>query len=414
MMNTTFKKETPEQAAFRKHCREFLDKEIPALPDFRLPQSPLEIMTDEQMSFLVAWQKKAYNAGLVGCDYPTGCGGGGLADCQRIANEEMILRPTCFFPNVVGLGMAAPAIYHHGNEAQKRIYLPKIFSAEDIWCQGFSEPNAGSDLANVQTTAEKRGNTWIVNGQKTWTSLARFSRWMILLARHDASDKYGGLTYFIAPIQKEVGRSVAVRSLVKMTGESGFNEVFFKNLEIPDDDRVDNIGNGWKVAMTTLLHERGAGPLVTPRAGGYTNHRSATASSTARQLIDLAQKCISNGQSTWDDPSIRDRIMKLIVREKGLEQNARRARVKGLVDHDQRLVLQTKLATTELRQAIGALAMEIEGAQSTFYIGDPNAPENGKWPLYFMNSYGATIAAGTSEIQRNILAERVLGLPKSK
>jgi alkylation response protein AidB-like acyl-CoA dehydrogenase len=413
-MNAPPQKETPEQIAFRKHCRQFLEKGIPAAPDFRLPQSPLEIMTEAQMDFLVAWQKRAYEAGLVGCNYPTGYGGGGLVDCQRIANEEMMKRPTCFFPNVVGLGMAAPAIYHHGTEAQKKAYLPGILSAEEIWCQGFSEPNAGSDLANVQTTAEKAGNDWVVNGQKTWTSLARFSRWMILLARHDASDKYGGLTFFIAPILEEVGRSVEVRPLVKMTGESGFNEVFFKDLHIADDRRVDDVGKGWHVAMTTLLHERGAGPLVTPRAGGGGTDRSAVAAANALRLIDLARESTLNGRSAWDDPSIRDRIMALVIREKGFEQCARRTRVKGLIDHDQRLTLQTKLVGTELRQAIGALAVEIEGARSTLYIGDPNAPEGGKWPLYYMNSYGATIAAGTSEIQRNILAERVLGLPKSK
>lgn len=408
------KKETSEQTAFRKHCQQFLEKNTPALPDFRLPQSPLEIMTWEQMDFLVAWQTSAYAAGLVGCDYPSCYGGGGMTDCQRIANEEMLKRPTCFFPNVVGLGMAAPAICHHGTEAQKRTFLPKIFSGEEIWCQGFSEPNAGSDLANIQTTVEKRNSQWVVNGQKTWTSLAQFSQWMILVARHDPSDKYGGLTFFIAPIRREFGQSVEVRPLVKMTGESGFNEVFFKNLEIPDGHRVGDIGMGWKVAMTTLLHERGAGPLVTPRAGGSGNDRSAMASSNALRLIELARKSTSNGQKALKDPWVRDRIMALVIREKGIEQCARRARVKGLVDHDQRLALQTKLVSTELRQDIGALAVEIEGTQSTLYIGDPNAPENGRWPLYYMNSYGATIAAGTSEIQRNIIAERVLGLPKSK
>ncbi len=411
-MSAASKKETSEQTAFRKHCRHFLETEIPAPPSFRLPQSSLEIMTWEQMDFLVAWQRSAYDAGLVGCDYPSCYGGGGMVDCQRIANEEMMKGPTYFFPNVVGLGMAAPAIYHHGTEAQKRTFLPKIFSGEEIWCQGFSEPNAGSDLANIQTTVEKSNGRWVVNGQKTWTSLAQFSQWMILVARHNPSDKYGGLTFFIAPILKVLGQSVQVRPLVKMTGESGFNEVFFKQLEIPDEHRIDDIGLGWKVAMTTLLHERGAGPLVTPRAGG--NGPSATASSNALRLIELARKCALNGQSALKDALIRDRIMALVIREKEFEQCARRARVKGLVDHHLRLMLQTKLVSTELRQDIGALAVEIEGAQSTLYIGDPNAPENGKWPLFYMNSYGATIAAGTSEIQRNILAGRVLGLPKSK
>ncbi|MCG6909300.1 MAG: acyl-CoA dehydrogenase family protein [Deltaproteobacteria bacterium] len=413
-MKDSSRKDTQEQAAFREHCQRFLKIGIPKPPAFRLPQSALEIMTREQLDFLVVWQKKAYQAGLVGCDYPEEYGGGGRTDCQRIANEEMSKAPAYFFPNIVGLGMAGPAIYHHGTEVQKRRFLPKILSGEEIWCQGFSEPDAGSDLANVQTFGVKEGDNWVVNGQKIWTSLAQFAHWMILLCRHDTHEKYTGLTYFLAPMQPVSEKSVDVRPLIKMTGESGFNEVFLNDHIVPDAYRLDDVGKGWHVAMTTLLHERGAGGLVTPRSAGSGVEQSKVSQDSPQNLIGLSRKCALNGRRTCDDPLIRDRIMQLIIREKGLEQCARRARVKGLVDNELRIPLQAKVVSSELLQDTGALAMDIEGAAGSYYIADENAPEKGKWPLLHMNSYGMTIAAGTSEIQRNIIGERILGLPKSK
>ena len=202
MTKSTERKDTQEQSEFREYCRDWLSKNLPGEPPVRLPQSALEIMTQDQMDYLQAWQKSAYDAGLVGCDYPKEYGGGGRKGCQFIANQEMQRIGTPFFPNVIALGMAAPTIYHHGSEALKQKFIPKILSGEEIWCQGFSEPDAGSDLANVQTFAEKKGDTWIINGQKIWTSLAQFARWMIILCRHDRSHKYKGLTYFVVPIKE--------------------------------------------------------------------------------------------------------------------------------------------------------------------------------------------------------------------
>ena len=251
-MSEDAKKDTPEQSEFRQYCRDWLSKNVPDLPSFRLPQSAMEIMTQQQMDYLAGWQKSAYDAGLVGCDYPKEYGGSGRTNCQRVANEELQRARTPYFPNVIAMGMAAPTIFHHASEELKRRFIPKIMSAEEIWCQGFSEPDAGSDLANVQTFAEKKGDNWVINGQKIWTSLAMFASWMIILCRHDRSDKYKGLTYFIVPIKSALGKGVEVRPLIKMTGETGFNEVFFTDLEIPDSYRLDEVGNGWQVAMTTL------------------------------------------------------------------------------------------------------------------------------------------------------------------
>jgi alkylation response protein AidB-like acyl-CoA dehydrogenase len=405
-------KDTPEQADFRAYCRGWLADNHPGEPPVRLPQSPIEIMTDAQLEWLQAWQKAAYDAGLVGCDYPEKVGGGGRRDCQRVANEEMLAAKTPFLPNVIGLGMAAPTLFYHAPEPLKERLLPRLLSGEDIWCQGFSEPGAGSDLASVQTFAERRGDRWVINGHKVWTSLAHYADWMILLLRTDKSHKYEGLSYFVVPIRSALGKGVTVRPLIKITGETGFNEVLFEELEVEDGFRLDELGRGWQVAMTTLLHERGGGELVSPRAGGLAARRSF--STTARKLATLARETTRESGTAADDPVLRDRIARQFIREEGLKQNQRRSRVPALQDHPMRLQLQNKLLMSELGQDTSRLALEVAGAGSTLYLADEHAPAGGQWPLAYMNSYGMTIAAGTSEIQRNILGERVLGLAKSK
>jgi alkylation response protein AidB-like acyl-CoA dehydrogenase len=412
-MTEEARKDTSEQAEFRAHCRAWLQSNLPPPPAFRMPQGPLEIMTDEQLAYLSAWQKAAYQAGLVGCDYPKAFGGGGRKDCQRIANQEMQSTAAPFLPNVVGLGMAAPTILHHGSDALKKRLLPALFSGEEIWCQGFSEPGAGSDLASVQTFARRDGDQWIINGRKVWTSLAHFATWMILLCRTDKSDKYNGLTYFVAPVKEALGKGVTLRPLIKMTGESGFNEVLIEHLVVDDGFRLDAVGNGWQVAMTTLLHERGAGPLVTPASrGGIDDDPSGAKGATA--LIELARTCYRAGKPVAEDPVFRDEIMKIVIRQHAFVSSGRRAQVSALTDHPMRLPLQHKLLISELLQDAARLACEIEGIASSLYPGDEHAPADGRWPLAYMNSYGFTIAAGANEVQRNILGERVLGLAKSK
>jgi alkylation response protein AidB-like acyl-CoA dehydrogenase len=411
-MSDQARQDSPEQTRFRQYCREWLADNHPGEPPERLPLSALEIMTTGQLEYLQAWQKSAYEAGLIGCDYPEAVGGGGREGCQRIANEEMLAARTPFLPNVIGLGMAAPTVFYHGQDELKQRLLPRLFSGEDIWCQGFSEPGAGSDLASVQTFAERRGDNWVINGHKVWTSLAHFAEWMILLLRTDRSHKYDGLSYFVVPIRSALGKGVTVRPLIKMTGETGFNEVIFEDLEVTDDYRLDDLGKGWQVAMTTLLHERGAGELVTPRAGGLRS--GTTHNNTTANLIELARISRRDGGSAAADPVLRDRIMQQVIQEAGLLHNQRRARVPALQDHPMRLQLQNKLLATEIAQGTAALALEVAGSGASLYLGDEHAPAGGQWPLAYMNSYGMTIAAGTSEVQRNILGERVLGLPKSK
>ncbi|MFT7286029.1 MAG: alkylation response protein AidB-like acyl-CoA dehydrogenase [Halieaceae bacterium] len=411
-MSESERRDSAEQAEFRAYCREWIANNHPGEPPVRLPISPIEIMSEQQMAYLQSWQKAAYDAGLVGCDYPEEVGGGGRKNCQRVANEEMLAARTPYYPNVIGLGMAAPTVFRHATDALKARLLPRLLSGEDIWCQGFSEPGAGSDLASVQTFAEPRGERWVINGHKVWTSLAHFAEWMIILLRTDKSDKYKGLSYFVVPIRSALGKGVTVRPLIKMTGESGFNEVLFEGLEVDDSYRLGDLGAGWQVAMTTLLHERGAGELVTPRAGGLKS-RSAH-NINARAVIELARNTPRGQLSAADDPLLRDRLVQQLIREEALREHQRRAQVPALTDHPMRLPLQNKLLASELSQDTARLALDVEGPAASLYLADSQAPAGGQWPLAYMNSYGMTIAAGTSEIQRNILGERVLGLAKSK
>ncbi len=408
-------KDTPEQAEFRAHCQKWLAENHPGQPPVHIPQGALELSDPAALEWLQKWQKAAYDAGLVGADYSVESGGGGRENCQAIANQEMQRAKTPFFPNIIGLGMAAPTVYFHGREEVKQELLPKLLSGEEIWCQGFSEPGAGSDLANQQTFAHKEGDSWVINGHKVWTSLAHFASWMILLCRTSKDDKYNGLSYFVVPIKSALGKGVTVRPLIKMTGETGFNEVIFEDLVVEDKYRLDEVGAGWKVAMTTLAHERGAGPLVTPAAGGMVNEKEKGSSvGSAAALIELAKQSYRNGKTAADDGAIRDQIMQLMIRQEGFRQSQRRIGVQSLNDHPMRLALQYKLLATEMSQDIAQLAYEIEGAASSLYVNDENAAAGGQWQLAYMNSFGVTIAAGANEVQRNILGERVLGLPKSK
>jgi alkylation response protein AidB-like acyl-CoA dehydrogenase len=395
----------PEHAEFREYCRRWLAENRPAPPSFRLPLSPIEVMTEEQLTYLRNWEKKCYEAGLIGSDYPKEYGGGGHKGFQQIASQEMGRANVPYMVNVIGLGMAAPTILNHGTEEQKKRYLAPLLAADEIWCQGFSEPNAGSDLANVQASAVRQGDDWVINGHKVWTSLAHFASWMIMLTRTSNDHKYNGLTYFIVPIANTKG--VTVRPLIKMTGETGFNEVLFEDVVVPDRLRVDSVGKGWTVAMTTLLYERGA-------AEGAGSGGGASLDDRVNALVTLARATPRGRGTAWDDAVVRDRIMGLAIRSEGMRQMQRRARVEALTDHPMRLPLQQKVLVSELLQDIARAAVEIEGPRASLYVGDPNAPDGGQWPLAFMNSYGFTIAAGSNEIQRNILGERVLGLAKSK
>ena len=393
-----------EQAEFQAFCRAWLQENKPAPHSTPLPQAAYEVTDPSHLTYLTEWQAKCYEAGLIASDLPKNYGGHGMTGCQQIASTEVRAAGVPYFINWIGLGMAVPTLLECGTEAQKETFLPPIFSAEHIWCQGFSEPGAGSDLASLQASAVKEGDQWIINGSKVWTSLGHFAQYMLLLARQDKSDKYGGITYFLAPMDQP---GITVKPIHKMTGESGFNEVFLDNAIVGDHLRVGNVGDGWKVAMATLTSERGAGVGVGAVAG-------ESPMLVMEQVIQLAKDTRRNGRRVWDDPVWRDRIVKVYERTEASLYNGRRARIKALNGGAMRIPLQGKLTGSEISQSLHQIALGILGLKSSLYVGDENAPANGKWPLGYMNTYTGTISGGSSEIQRNILGERVLGLAKSK
>ncbi len=393
------------QQEFREYCRSWLEENRPGPTELPLPQAAYEVTYDDHRNYLCDWQARCYEAQLIATDVPQEYGGHGHDGFQAIASAEVRRAKVPYFINWIGLGMTAPTLLQLGTEEQKKRFLPPIFTAEEIWCQGFSEPGAGSDLVSLQTSAVKDGDNWVVNGSKVWTSLGALASWMLLLARNDKDDKYNGVTYFLAPMDQP---GVTVRPIHKMTGESGFNEVFLEDVIIPDDLRVSDVGAGWKVAMTTLTSERGAGMGV----GAVASSESPL--TAVLELIDLAKRTERDGQPLWEDPVWRERIMKLYERTEASMQNARRARVNALNGGAMRLPLQGKLVGSEIGQELNEVALAILGMRSSLYVGDPNAEADGKWALGYMNSYTGTISGGSSEIQRNILGERVLGLPKTK
>ena len=394
-----------EAQEFRQQCRAWLAENKPTLPKLPLPPAAYEVTAEEHRTFLVDWQAQCYEAQLIATDVDTEYGGHGHSGLQQIATSEVRRAGVPYFINWIGLGMTAPTLLVHGTQEQKRRFLPPIFSGEEIWCQGFSEPGAGSDLAGLQTSAVKQGDSWIVNGSKVWTSLGSLAKWMLLLARTDKTEKHKGITYFMSPMDHP---GVTVNPIHKMTGESGFNEVVLDNVEIPDDLRIDAVGAGWNVAMSTLTSERGAAQGV----GAVANSDSPMAAIDA--LIALAKDTKRNGSAVWDDPVWRDRIVKLYERINASMNNFRRAGVPSLNGGAMRIVLQGKLVGSEIGQAIHQTALGVLGMSSSLYVGDDNAHTDGKWALGYMNSYTGTISGGSSEIQRNILGERVLGLPKTK
>jgi len=394
-----------EKEEFREYCRRWLEENRPAATRIPLPQNAYEVTSDEHRDYLCDWQSRCYEAQLIATDVATEYGGHGHNDFQMIASGEVRRAKVPYFINWIGLGMTAPTLLVHGTEEQKKRFLPPIFSGTEIWCQGFSEPGAGSDLVSLQTSAVKDGDNWIINGSKVWTSLGALSSWMLLLARNDKDDKYNGITYFLADMNQP---GVTVKPIHKMTGESGFNEVFLDNVVIPDHLRVDEVGAGWKVAMSTLTSERGA-------AAGVGAVASSESPLTAvLQLIELAKSTRRNGRAVWDDPVARERIVKLYERTEATMQNARRSRIKALNGGAMRIPLQGKLVGSEIGQELNEVALSVLGLKSSLYVGDENAIDDGKWALGYMNTYTGTISGGSSEIQRNILGERVLGLPKTK
>lgn len=394
-----------EQTEFRAQVRAWLNEHTPPQPRWKLPDSFMEVGTDEQFEYLRDWQQKVYRAGYLGMSWPKQYGGGGMPHVyQHIVNQEMSRKGVPFMVNLIGLFWAGPTILKLGSEEQKQRYVPKILSAEEIWCQGFSEPENGSDLANAQTTAVRDGHEYVLNGTKVWTSLGAYAHHMILLARTDKSGptKYDGLSFFLAPMRVP---NVETSPIRKMTGEHGFTETRFEDARIPRGCLLGAEGQGWMVALATLAFERGA---EGGQAGGL-----AMVSLRVSQVIELARTQLRDGRPAIEDPLVRDQLVRFVIEERGLELSHHRLRHPGLIQPRPYAVpLMTKLRGSEFRRRLCAFAVSLQGANANLYVGDEHAPADGSWQRGYMNAFSATIGGGTSQIQHNIIGERVLGLPK--
>lgn len=392
-----------ELESLRSDVRAWLESHVPASPAFPLPQNALLVTEERQCEWLREWQRRLHAAGFVGAEWPVEYGGGGRASgSQRVIDRELARVRAPFLVNNVALAWAGPMILHHGSGTQKRRYLAKLLSCEEIWCQGFSEPGAGSDLASLQTRARLDGDAYVIEGHKVWTSLGIFADQMILLARTDPDvPKHAGISYFLAPMHVP---GVEVRPLVKLTGEGGFNQVIFSDARIPVEARLGREGEGWKLTIATLNFERGAseGSAGASDMGG----------GSVEEVVALAR---SLGPEITADPLVRDRLAAFAIEAAALRLGAQRARVPGLVaDRPLALPLMFKLTGTEHSQRLADFACELQGLVGTLWKGEPSAPDDARWQQAYLNSFGGTIAGGTSEIQRNLLGEKVLGLPKSR
>ncbi len=391
---------SPEEEQFRQDLRHWLQSNLPDGwgVSFKMPKG------ESRLEFLRSWQRRLHLGGYLGLSWPKEYGGRGASMIEMaIFNEEMARAEAPGPLNVLGLAMAGPTIIVHGTEEQKQRYLPKILNCEEIWCQGFSEPDSGSDVASIRTRAELRGDEFIVNGQKVWTSLAHVSDWCMLLVRTDPdAAKHRGISYILVDMKSP---GVTVKPLRQMTGDADFNEVFLEDVRVPRQNLVGELNNGWGVALTTLMNERGTASFGT----------QARFRIVLDNLVALAKRSPMGEQPAEHNPLVRQRLAQHHIDVEILKYNCFRnftRLLRGGTPGPEGSIL--KLGWSELNQRMQETAMTLEGVYSQLTRTSPWAVENGRWQHHFLRSRANTIEAGTSEIQRNIIAERVLKLPKGR
>jgi alkylation response protein AidB-like acyl-CoA dehydrogenase len=371
---------TSEEQAFRDEVRAWLGENHPG------PEPDGE---EARFEFRRAWQRKLHDAGWAGISWPKEYGGRGATLIeQAIFSEEMVRAKAPSPANVLGLVMGGPVVIAHGTEQQKERFLEPILSGEEIWCQGFSEPESGSDLASLKTKAIRDNGGWRVTGQKVWTTYAHEAKWCMLLARSEPNaPKHKGLTYFICDMEQD---EIEVRPLRQITGEAEFNEIFLEGAVVPDENLVGGEGNGWNVAITTLMHERaglGAASAITLR----------------RELDELT--ALINERGLADDPVIRQRIAELKIGVEALRLGALRALTQqmkvGIPGPEGSLA---KWQWAMVNQTLTELAVDVLGP-------DALRPDS-EWAYRFLRARANSIEGGTTEVMKNIIAERVLGLPR--
>ena len=392
---------------FSREADAWFAKHAPKPQDFMLPLTFMEVGTDEQFKFLQNWQRTVYEAGYLGAAWPSEYGGGGLTQAhQDAATQAGIKHGAPIMFNTIGLGWAGPLILDIGTEAMKHKYIKGILSGDDVWCQGFSEPDNGSDLGNAQLRAVRDGDDYILNGSKIWTTHGHYGKYMILLARtnFDAPNKYAGLSFMLCPMDVA---GIETQKIRKLTGEHGFTQTFFTDARIPASGLIGKEGEGWKVAMQTLMYERNA-------KGGQAGGHSITETDPL-EILDLARKARRGGEPVMDDPIVRDKLIDFMIEIQGFRMNAERAKLSPLnQDCPQAIPLMSKLIHTEYTRKINEFALSLQGSKAAYYVGEPNAVDDGYWHRGYLNAFSATIGGGTSQIQHNIIGEHALGLPKTR
>jgi alkylation response protein AidB-like acyl-CoA dehydrogenase len=387
-----------EEREFRDELRVWLEANVPKdWAEWR--EKPLE----ESFSYLRAWQRKLHEGRWAAVSWPKEYGGRSATLMQQaIFWEEMARVEAPSMANALGLGLIGPTIIAFGTEAQKKRFIPKILSAEEIWCQGFSEPNAGSDLASLQTEARLEGDHYVVNGQKVWTSYGWVADWCELVVRTDPSvPKHKGLTVLLVDMKSP---GVEVRPLRQMTGESEFNELFFRDVRVPAENVLGKVNDGWNVAISTLMFERGS----------YGARLHLLFKRNIDRLIDLSRTFQRNGQPACRDALVRQKLAQCYAEIEIMRLNQLRAfsRITSTGVPGPEGSIQ-KIFWSELNQRLQQIAQEIFGPFGQLVAGDSRAVDNGIWSYGYLRTRGNTIEAGTSEVQRNIIGHFVLGLPRS-
>jgi len=388
---------TREEQAFQRTVRSWLKANV---PKSLARDRPVDAPEPKRIARSKAWQRQVFDAGYLAMGWPKEFGGHG-ADVMRqtIVNEEMVRARAPQLIGMMGIQMVGPTLIAHGSDAQKRRFLRPILTAEEIWCQGYSEPGSGSDLASLRTRAELVGDHFVVNGQKIWTSNAQYADWMFCLVRTDPdAPKHRGISYLLIDMKTP---GITVRPLVQMTGEPGFNEVFFEDVHVPRENLVGRLHAGWTVANSTLLHER--------------NMLASTA--RTQQLFDAvvrrAKKTVREGAAATADPLIRQRLADLAIRVEMRKLEAYRQLTDTLRGRPPGIAASVnKLVTCELNHDLARAALEMMGPAGWLTKRDPDALDGGLFPLDFMFALGLVIGGGTAQIQKNIIAERGLGLPR--
>ncbi|BFM15034.1 acyl-CoA dehydrogenase [Maricurvus nonylphenolicus] len=385
--------DTKQEAEFRQQARQWLEENITEFKEEYTFESNLSWAEPEAGELAKAWQKRKFEGGWGCLTWPKALGGRevSLMEATIFAQEEAKVTPLAGIYGVT-MGMAVPTIMTHGTEEQCKKFLPTIANGERLWCQLFSEPAAGSDLAGIKTKAVKDGDDWIINGQKVWTTFAHFSDWAILVVRTDPTvAKHKGLTYFVVDMKSP---GVEVRPIKQASGESEFNEVFLTDVRIPDSQRLDAVGKGWNVAMTTLMNERVA-------VGGAFSYN-------VEEILDVARNTPLGEGRAIDDSGVRQSIADWYVKSAGLK-NIRLRQLstlsKGGVPGPEASV--SKLVLGVGRQDLAAMSLDILDMAGVLAEDDAMG-----WGNYdFFRTIGNRLEGGTDEILRNIISERVLGLP---